>query len=59
MATTQHRHASDVCPKCQGLMLTELLRDDDLGAMCQAKRCIPCGFYGMWGPIRGLTWPIQ
>lgn len=59
MTITPSRLASDVCSRCQGLLLTEILRDDDLGAQCQAKRCSNCGNYEEWGPIRGLTWPIQ
>ena len=60
MSTTPSPLTSEGCLKCHAEYLTtEILRDDDLGAYCHAKKCIACGYYSAFGPIRGLTWPIQ
>lgn len=59
MPTTLSRPTSEACCRCGGYTVIELVTDADLGAMCQVRRCIPCGNYQGWGPIRGLTWPIQ
>lgn len=57
MPTTPSRLTSDVCRKCQGRAVPEVVQDYEVGLRCQVLHCMNCGAYQGWGPVRELTWP--
>ena len=60
MRPTPSSPTSNACAKCHsGYLVIDLLRDEELGTFCQARKCVQCGCYCDWGPMRGLTWPLS